>query len=172
MPSDALIAIGSNIDPAVNIPKALDLLNERCPITAVSTFYRTRPIARENQPDFINGACRCTVSMRPRDLKFSVLRAIEAEIGRERTQDSHAPREIDLDIGLIGDLVLKESDLTIPDPDLETRAFLAIPFAELAPDTIVPTSGRKLSELASSFGEAELHPATDINAILHSRFSK
>lgn len=172
MPSDVLIAIGSNINPALHIPNALDMLNARCPISAVSTFYRTRPIAREDQPDFVNGACLCTVSMRPRDLKFGVLRSIEAEIGRERTQDSHAPREIDLDIGLIGDLVLEESDLTIPDPDLETRAFLAIPFAEIAPDTIVPTSGRKLSELASSFDGTELRPATDINAILHSRFSK
>ena len=172
MPSDALIAVGSNLSPAVHIPKALDLLNQQCPITAVSTFYRTRPIAREHQPDFINGACRCTVEMQPRDLKFRVLRAIEAEIGRERTEDSHAPREIDLDIGLIGDLVLAEIDLTIPDPDLETRAFLAIPFAEIAPDSVIPTSGRTLSELASSFDDAELRPATDINAVLHSRFSK
>ncbi len=171
MPVDALIAVGSNIEPEVNIPKALELLDEQCPITAVSTFYRTRPIARDGQPDFLNGACRCTVSMSPRDLKYGVLRAIEAELGRVREADSHAPRTIDLDIGLMGDLVVQDEGLTIPDPDIESRAFLAIPFTEIAPGAIVPTSGKKLSELASSFEDEALQPEMELSELLRLRFS-
>ncbi len=172
MPVDVLIAVGSNIEPEVNIPKALHLLNKRCPIDAVSTFYRTIPVARDGQPEFLNGACRCTVSMTPRDLKYDVLREIEAELGRVRGCDTHAARTIDLDIGLMGDLVVEEDGLSIPDPDIESRAFLAIPFAEIAPDTIIPTSGKTLSDLASSFDDDGLQTETDISELLRLRYQK
>lgn len=172
MASDVLIAVGSNVDPKSNIPKALDLLNERCRIMAVSAFYRTPAIARDGQSDFLNGACRCVGGVAPRVLKFEVLRVIEAEIGRIRTADSHSPREIDLDIGLMGDLVVAEYGLSIPDPDIETRAFLAVPFAEIAPEAIVPTTGRTLSEMASAFAEGALQMDADFSDLLRLRFSK
>jgi len=172
MLGDVIIAVGSNINPESNIPRALDLLNEQCPISAVSTFYRTRAIARDEQPDFVNGACLCTAALPPRALKFDVLRAIEARIGRVRTTDSHAPRTIDLDIGLMGDLVVEDSDMSIPDPDIETRAFLAVPFAEIAPDATVPTTGRRMAELALSFRDDALCPETGITDALRRRFSQ
>jgi len=172
MASDVLIAVGSNIDPELNIPKALDLLNKRCPISAVSTFYRTRAIARENQPDFLNGACRCAGGLPPYELKFSVLRPIEAKMGRVRSADSHAARVIDLDIGMMGDCVVEDADLSVPDPDIETRAFLAVPFAELAPDAILPTTGRKLSELAGPFEDGDLQAETEFSDLLRLRYSR
>jgi 2-amino-4-hydroxy-6-hydroxymethyldihydropteridine diphosphokinase len=172
MASDVLIAVGSNIDPEINIPKALDLLNKRCPIFAVSTFYRSKAIEREDQPDFLNGACRCTGAWPPRELKYGVLRPIEAELGRVRTEDAHAAREIDLDIGLMGDCIVEDSDLSVPDPDIEKRAFLAVPFAELAPDAILPTTGRKLSDLAAVFDEYDLHTDSEFSDFLRIRFSK
>ena len=172
MTGEVLIAIGSNIDPERNILKALDLLHAQCPIEAVSAFYWTEAVAREGQPAFLNGACRCATDLTPRALKFGVLRRIEDEIGREREADAHAPREIDLDIGLMGNRVVDEPDLTIPDPDIESRSFLAIPLSELAPDAIVPTSGKTLLEIASSFDASDMDKDSPFSARIRSRYSE
>lgn len=172
MTGEALIAIGSNIDPERNIVKALDLLDVQCPIEATSTFYWTKAVARDGQPAFLNGACRCTTVLAPRDLKFGVLRRIEAELGRVRETDPHAPREIDLDIGLMGDWVVNEPGLTVPDPDIQSRGFVAIPLCELAPNAVVPTVGKTLSAIASSFDASDMEEDSSFSERIRLRYSE
>ena len=60
----------------------------------------------------------------------------------------YAPRTIDLDLCLLGDLILDTPLLTLPDPDLLTQPHLAIPLAELAPDFPHPITGEPLCEIA------------------------
>ena len=65
-------------------------------------------------------------------MKFSILlRGIETGLGRVRTPDKYAPREIDLDIGLYGNTVLDDDGLRIPDRH-RASPYLAIPLAEIA----------------------------------------
>ncbi len=168
----AFIGVGSNIEPEVNIRAALGLLRERVRVTRVSTFYRTDPIARASQrsssaasqsssrpeqPSFRNGVFEVETSLSPADLK-QVLHDIEAQLHRRRTSDKYAPRTIDLDLLLYDDLVLASDGLTLPDPDIEERAFLAIPLCELAPDGVLPGSGRTLCEIAAGFRDGPLQP--------------
>lgn len=40
-----LVSLGSNIDPEVNLPRALALLGERVRVVAVSQMFRTAPAA-------------------------------------------------------------------------------------------------------------------------------
>lgn len=61
----AYIALGSNIGPEKHIPAALAELAARCRVAAVSRFYRSRPLNRPEQADFINGACRIETGGRP-----------------------------------------------------------------------------------------------------------
>ncbi len=155
---DAYIGVGSNIDAEINIPKALEHLQHYVNVIAVSTVYRTAPIGRSNQPDYLNAVWYIGTSIPPRDLKFQVLRNIESFLGRIRTQDRYSSRTIDLDILIYGDLVIRETDLVIPDPDIRERPFLAIPLIELNPVLILPDTQETLQSVVSALNPGALEP--------------
>ena len=81
-----------------------------------------------------------------------MLRPVETRLGRRRTDDPNAPRTIDIDIAIAGDLVVTGSDgeLEIPDPAIERHAHLALPLRDLAPDFRHPALGRSLSAIAAA----------------------
>ncbi|MBN2370452.1 MAG: 2-amino-4-hydroxy-6-hydroxymethyldihydropteridine diphosphokinase [Vicinamibacteria bacterium] len=157
----AFIGVGSNIDPERNVMAALRLLGERARICAISTFYRTIPLGAPGTPAFVNGVVRIETAVTARALKFGVLRAIEASLGRNRTGDKHAPRPIDLDVLIHGETVLREPDLVVPDPEILARPFLAVPLAELAPDLVLPDSGRRLCDVAERMNREGMTPLTE-----------
>lgn len=144
---EAYISVGSNIEPENNILMALDKLMEYVRVKDTSTFYRTMPIGRPEQSFFLNGIWLIETDESPRRLKFEILRKIEEELGRIRTQDKYAARTMDLDIALYGNEVINESDLVIPDPDIRRRSFIAIPLIELNPLLILPDTGEPVSSL-------------------------
>jgi 2-amino-4-hydroxy-6-hydroxymethyldihydropteridine diphosphokinase len=143
---EAFIAVGSNIEPMRNVPAALELLLEAVRVTTVSTMYRTAPLGRPEQPPFVNGVWRIETTLGARELKFTVLRGIEARLGRVRTDDAYAARPIDLDIAVFGEAVIDEPDLVVPDPDIRQRPFLAVPLLELAPGLRLPGTGTLLAD--------------------------
>ncbi len=154
----AFVSVGSNIDPATHVCAALRALASRVQVTAISTVYRTRSESRPDQPPFYNCVIEIRTGFSPQTLKFQVLRGIEAELGRRRTRDKNAPRTIDLDLILYGDLVLKTARLVLPDPDIVRRSFLALPLMELAPDLVLPGTQWRLAGLAARLPRIGLRP--------------
>ena len=167
----AFIGVGSNIDPGANIPQALRLLHRQLPIKAISTFYATPAEGRPEQPDFFNGVAEVAIDLAPLALK-DLLRGIEAQLGRVRTTDKYAPRTIDLDLLLYDDLVLNHTDLVLPDPLIERRAFLAVPLAELALDLLLPGSRRRIAEIAADLGYNNLVILTDFTESLKKEIAR
>jgi 2-amino-4-hydroxy-6-hydroxymethyldihydropteridine diphosphokinase len=164
-PVTAFIALGSNIDPEKNVVSALDALAERVFLEAISTFYWTEALGECSQPPFLNGACRITTVLPPKGLKYDVLRSIETELGRVRTENRYAPRPIDLDIALYGDCVVNEPGLHIPDPDIRNRPFVAVPLLELDPDLALPDTGELLSDIVKRLDTRSLVPAKGIKGL-------
>lgn len=164
---EALIAIGSNIAPERNVPLAVNLLNQYVRIHALSSMCWSVAIGARDQPRFLNGACRIATRLSPRDLKTFVLESIEYALGRVRTGDKYAAREIDLDIALFGNSVIKEKGLRIPDPDIRKRPFLAIPLAEVAPDWVVPRTAATLREIAGQVGTRDVELDPELTAACH-----
>jgi 2-amino-4-hydroxy-6-hydroxymethyldihydropteridine diphosphokinase len=148
----ALVVFGSNIDPERNLPRALTRLRQRTDVVAVSNVYRTQPVGRADAPPFLNAAVALRTQRPPAALKRDVLRPIERQLGRVRTTDRNAPRTIDLDLVLYGDRVVDDpqTGLRLPDPDIETRAHVALPLAEVAPDFEHPVRGETLAEIAQA----------------------
>jgi len=171
-PVQAFVAVGSNVDPYENIPRALSLLGDRMKAVASSTFYLTQPIEGSGKPPFVNGVWEVAAAVPARDMKFDILRAIEKELGRVRTKDRYAPRPIDLDLVIFGDLVQAEPDLTIPDPDIRTRAFLAVPLLQLAPGLRMPDDGTPLAKLSSSIPSNNMMPVNRLTQSLQSIIGK
>ncbi len=135
----AYIGVGSNIDPERNVRVAVRSLARCGRIVGVSTFYHTDPVGHPSDPPFINGVVGVDTQLGARELKATMLRGIEHELGRRRGPDANAPRTIDLDLLLYGGVPL--------DPDVEDRAFVAWPLVELDPALSLP-DGRPLRELA------------------------
>ena len=148
-----LIALGSNIDPAANLPRAARRLAERFPGLAASRLYATAPVGAPGAPPFLNAAVAVVTALPPVELRDGVLRPLEAELGRVRGPDRNAPRPIDLDVAFAGDLVVRDpaADLEVPDPGIVAHAHLALPLADLAPDAVHPLDGRTLGAIAAGF---------------------
>lgn len=149
----AFIAVGSNVEPEQNVRDGLRTLSQRLRIRGVSTFYRSLPLGRPEQPPFINGVVEVHTDVPPQQLKYDVLRAVELAMGRVRTADKCAARTLDLDLILYDEVVIRSADLILPDPEIVSRPFLAVPLAELAPDAVLPGDGRSLRSIANRFAK-------------------
>ncbi len=154
----AFLGVGSNIDPATNVGRALELLVSHAHITAVSTVYLSPAEDRPEQPPYYNCVVEVETEVPPVEFKYTVLRAIEKELGRERTEDKLAPRPIDLDLILYDDIIMEGEALTLPDPQILRRAFLAIPLRELSPELRLPGSGISIAEVAASMPDQGIKP--------------
>ena len=152
------IGVGSNIEPERNIAEALGELGRVVTVTDTSTFYWTEPLKGRKQDNYLNGVWLVETAIPGRDLKFDILRSIERKLHRERTGDTWDSRTMDLDVVLYGDMVIREQDMTVPDPDIYDRPFLALPIAELAPDLIVPDSGKCIRDIAAVLDTTGLKP--------------
>ncbi len=163
----AFIALGSNIDPETNLPLASMRLSELGKSIAASTVYQNPAIADKPQPDYLNAAVLIQTTLDPLAIRDK-LREIEADLGRVRTEDKFAPRTIDLDLCLLGDRVLDHKLLSLPDPDLLTRAHLATTLAELQPDFPHPITGDSLEEIANKLQkDTQLKPRSDVILLNH-----
>src|SRR5215510_14584310 len=144
----AFIGIGSNIAPEKNIREALRLLARSARIMSISTFYREPAIDRPSEPDFYNGVIAIDTDLPPMTLKLKELRKIESALGCRRSADKYASRTIDLDLLVYGDLVISSKQLTLPDPDILRRSFVAVPLCEIAPELLLPGSGVPIRQVA------------------------
>jgi 2-amino-4-hydroxy-6-hydroxymethyldihydropteridine diphosphokinase len=108
-------------------------------LLAQSALYRSAPVGYLDQPDFVNAVVKIATSLTPQQL-LSALLHIELRHGRERTFHN-APRTLDLDVLLYDDLQMHEPGLTIPHPQMHSRAFVLQPLLEIAPDCAIPAIG-------------------------------
>lgn len=148
----AWIGLGSNVGDRLGyIEKALGMIG-RIPETtlvAVSSVYDTAPVGRGDQPRFLNAAAEIATELEPSSLMRELL-AIEDRCGRVR-RDPWGPRTLDLDLLIYDDVEESSAELTVPHPRLTERAFVLVPLAEIAPDVVVPGTGKGVGVL-----EAEL----------------
>ena len=151
----AAVALGSNLgDRVSHLDYAVARLKMLLGGVRVSSYVDTEPVgAVEPQPRYLNAAAVGTTAISPRDLLGRLL-AIEQEHGRERSYPN-APRTLDLDLIVMGDLIVDEPGLTIPHPRFRERRFVLEPLAEIAPDLRDPVSGQAISQLLDALMRAE-----------------
>lgn len=145
------LGIGSNIQPELNIPKAMRLIEAAVSIVAISSIWETHAEGSPG-PNFLNATALVRTNWPPERLKCDLLRKVEAQLGRVRSTDKNAPRPIDLDILVVDGQVI--------DPQVWEKVYLAVPVAELLPDLKSP-DGVPLAKIASRLGaiiDIQNHP--------------
>jgi len=155
------VAAGSNIEPERNLTRAVAELGRAFPGAVFSRWYRNRAVGFAGD-DFINLAAGFDTALPPRAV-LERLHAIEAMCGRPHGAPRWAPRAMDLDVLLYGDLVCDQPDLTLPRPDLLRRAYMLGPLAELAPGAWHPTAHASIGELWQRFDRGA-HPLEPVHA--------
>jgi len=129
------IAFGSNlVDRANWLRQALEKLSELETVELVraSAIYETEPVGKIDQPAFLNQVVEIRTLLAPEDLLAGLLQ-IEQELGRER-KERWGPRIIDLDLLAYGCRQAQTNRLKLPHPELRSRRFVLVPWAEIAPE--------------------------------------
>jgi len=144
--NEAIILIGSNINPQQNITDCLIRLTDSVTILAQSQIWKTKSFGSEG-PDFLNLAIKANTKLDEKQLKYSVLRKIEDQLKRVRLSNKSAPRTIDLDTIIFNNRVI--------DNELWEKGFMAIPIAELLPSLCYPGSTRNLKVIAEKLKSSE-----------------
>ena len=150
--TEVYVAAGSNIDPVNHLRRALDELRRIYPRLTVSPAYRNKAVGFEGE-DFINLVVGFS-TQQPVARVREQLQRIETLCGRPAASPKWAPRSMDLDILLYGDMVSNEPGLVIPRPDLLRRPYMLKPMADIAPDVEHPLAKKTMRELWESFDSA------------------
>ena len=143
--TDIYIGLGSNIgDKLMNLKQSLNEISRFATFEKVSSPYLSSPIGFSAQPSFINAVCK--VSTELDCWRFlDRLNSIEEYVGRLRPF-KNAPRLIDLDILLWGNMNISQPGLIIPHPEILKRRFVLDPLIELNPSIVNPATGKLFTE--------------------------
>jgi 2-amino-4-hydroxy-6-hydroxymethyldihydropteridine diphosphokinase len=145
--------LGSNIEPRKRLTQAARLLTAEFPGIRFSACFQNVAVGFDGA-DFINAAAGFDSELTLPAL-VAVLHHIEEQCGRKRDDAKWAPRAMDLDILLYGELISDSAVARVPRADLLRRAYMLGPMAELVPQLRHPEARRTLAELWS-----ELAPRT------------
>ena len=146
-----LVGLGSNRGASVDIvTRALEELRAASGGGfRASSLWRTSPVdCPQGSADFINAAAAFFSDCPAPETLLSELKALERRYGRTETPPRNAPRELDLDLLLFGDVVRSMGTLTLPHPRALERRFVMTPAAEVAPDWRWPGDDRTIAEIA------------------------
>ncbi len=129
----AFLALGSNLgDRWTHLRSAVAGLPD---VVAVSPVYETEPVGGPaGQGRYLNLVVELDTNLSARQL-LDRARHLEEAAGRLR-EDRWGPRTLDVDVLLVGDLVVDEPDLQVPHPRMWGRGFVLVPLSDLAPDVV------------------------------------
>lgn len=136
----AYLNLGSNIQPEINLVKAMDLLSECGEITQHSQVWESEPVGTIGN-NYLNICIQFKTSRDAMALKEQVIHPIEAQLGRERGPDKFAPRSMDIDIILFDDQPINNACWKL--------AFVVVPLADIYPNYSIPVTGETVLETAT-----------------------
>ena len=146
----AFLGLGSNVgNREGHLRDAISRLGAAAGMNFVgaSRVYETEPIGVVEQAEFLNLVVEIEVEegLSLREL-LELVKRVEGEVGR-RPRQRWGPREIDIDVLLVGEERAVEEGCEVPHPRMWERAFVMAPLAELAPEVMGP-EGETAAEIA------------------------
>ena len=128
------LGLGSNLgNRKAILNEAISLIQKRVgEVVRQSSFLETEPWGFTSHNKFLN-ACICVdTKYSPRQI-LKTTQAIEKDMGRCHKTVNHQyhDRIIDIDILMIDDLNIDDSDLKVPHPLMKERDFVMIPLKEI-----------------------------------------
>lgn len=152
---EVFVGAGSNVEPRRHLGAGLRGLAEQFGLLRLSPVYRNSPVGFTGE-DFLNLVIAFDTEDPLEDVA-AALAAIETANGRVRGEAKFAPRTLDLDLLLYGELVLEAGGIQVPRDEITKYPFVLKPLADLAGERLHPVLGRSYAELWKQF-DGERHP--------------
>ncbi len=150
---EGYVGLGSNLGDREGYLRAgvLGLAPRGLAVLALSSVWETEAVDTDEPLPCLNMVARVGTDLPPEAVLDRLLE-IEAAAGRVRAS-RNAPRVLDLDLLLLGDLRCAGPKLVLPHPRMWERRFVLAPLAEIAPGLVEPASGRSVGELLESLAD-------------------
>ena len=139
------VSIGSNIEPDLNIRKAIQALRKAFGDLQISPVYQTEAVGFDGD-DFLNLVVAFETD-KPVQSVAHELKSIEDQIGRDRSQARFSARLIDLDLLTCDDLVMDEAGVQIPRHEILQNAFVLKPLSDIFAQGVHPQNGKTYADL-------------------------
>ena len=182
----ALVAFGGNLQlPDRNLSQTIlsaanDIKSANVRLVRLSRLFASPCFPAGAGPDYVNAVGLIETSLTAADL-LAHLHRVEADYGRERVQ-RWGQRTLDLDLLAMGDLVLPDAvtqdhwralpladqaqttptQLILPHPRLQDRAFVLVPLADVAPDWRHPRTGLTVRQMLNRLEPADIAALTPL----------
>ena len=137
-----VLSLGSNLgDRLGHLQLGLSVLcGAGLSCQAVSSVFETDPVGGPEQDNYLNAVLLAESALPASDI-LARCQAAEAAAGRVRAE-RWGPRTLDVDVIAYGEEVSAGPELTLPHPRAHERAFVVVPWLEVAPDATLPGYGR------------------------------
>ncbi|MDC0549218.1 2-amino-4-hydroxy-6-hydroxymethyldihydropteridine diphosphokinase [Alphaproteobacteria bacterium] len=156
-----IIAIGGNLysknglhpveicQEAIKSLKSMSIIVEK-----QSSWYRSDPIPKSDQPKFFNSVLVASTTLNELDVLNS-LHDIEKKFGRIRKNTNEA-RIIDLDLIDYSSKIHKSNEIILPHPRAHLRRFVMQPLYEIEKKWVHPILKTSVAEILEQLDQQEL----------------
>ena len=138
------ISLGSNIEPQLNLEKAILEIAKFSTLEKTSKIYKSKSMGFEGN-DFLNQVILCEVKVNLEET-YCKLKKIEKQMGRVKNVNKFSDRLIDLDLLTFNDEI-SEGKITLPHKDILKYSFVLVPFAEIYPEFVHPVNQKSIETL-------------------------
>ena len=108
------------------------------------------------------------VAAGPHSPRTLLERALAIENAFDRVRDVRwGPRTLDVDLVMVGDLLVDEPDLQVPHPRAGARAFVLVPWLDVDAAAELPGAGR-VADLVEHLDVSGLRRRDDLNLVVPS----
>lgn len=145
MSASVYVSLGSNVDPEVNIQKAVATMREVFGELRLSPVYQSAAVGFSGD-DFLNLVAAFETE-KPVEEIVAEMHQVEDDLGRDRSQPRFSARAIDLDILLYDYLVLNYAGISIPRKEILRSAHVLKPLQDLIADKLHPVTGQSYGRL-------------------------
>lgn len=146
------ISVGSNVDKEKHTKAGLQGMYQAFGKLTLSSVFESESVGFEGD-NFYNLVIKANTTLSIEEV-CSVLKQIEQDNKRQRGEQKFAPRTLDLDLLLYGQLVTTQP-ITLPRPEVLYNAFVLKPMAEIAADVIHPVVQESYANLWQEYDKSQ-----------------
>jgi 2-amino-4-hydroxy-6-hydroxymethyldihydropteridine diphosphokinase len=151
----AYVGLGSNMRPEYHLHTAIAIFKKEFTNTLASSIYASEALGFAGDA-FLNCVLAFDTALSPYAVQEQCQRIEHTFTQKINEKKSFCPRQLDIDLLLLGNTILFEKNLQLPRSDILHYPFVLAPLAEIAPNVQHPTLHKTFAHLWENFNKTFL----------------